>query len=89
VAGVFTALSLGVAYVGPVLVYDCARAANGSVDCVVHRRMFGLIPLGDVRLSRILSAEIAFGEDPPAARVRSRPTPWDALRLVCADGTRW
>src|SRR5262245_24171676 len=48
VVAVFTAAALGVAYVAPVMSYDCRRDEAGVVDCVVHRRMYGLVPLEDV-----------------------------------------
>jgi hypothetical protein len=95
VAG-FAALSVGAAYIDPVLVYDCARQANGSVDCTVHRRMYGLIPLGDLRFSRIQSVEVSSGvhSETMAERARrlrfgSDESSWEALLLSCADGTRW
>ena len=96
VAAGFAALSVGAAYIDPVLVYDCARQANGSVDCTVHRRMYGLIPLGDLRFSRILSVEVTSGvhSETMAERARrlrfgSDESSWEALLLSCADGTRW
>ena len=92
----FAAFSVGAAYIDPVLVYDCARQANGSVDCIVHRRMYGLIPLGDLRFSRIQSVEVTSGVHSETLAERTRrlrfgsdQTSWEALLLTCADGTRW
>jgi hypothetical protein len=96
VAAVFAALSAGAAYVSPVLDYDCARQANGSVDCTVHRRMYGFIPLGDLRFTRILSVDVKTGvhsetmsERSQRIRAGRKESSWEALALVCADGTNW
>jgi hypothetical protein len=92
----FAAFSVGAAYIDPVLVYDCARQASGSVDCTVHRRMYGLIPLGDLHFSRIVSVEVKSGvhSETMAQRTRRRrfagdQRSYEALLLTCADGTRW
>jgi hypothetical protein len=96
VAAVFTVLGVGAAYVSPVLFYDCARQANGSVDCTVHRRMYGFIPLADLHFSRILSVDVKSGVHSETMAERSRrlriggqESSWEALVLGCADGTRW
>ena len=96
VAAVFAALSVGAAYVSPVLTYDCARQANGSVDCTVHRRMYGFIPRSDLRFTRILSVEVKAGTYSETMSERSQRiragragSSWEALVLGCADGTRW
>jgi hypothetical protein len=96
VAAVFAVLGVGAAYVGPVLFYDCARQANGSVDCTVHRRMYGFIPLADLHFSRILSVEVKSGahsetmsERSQRLRLGGQESSWEALLLGCADGTRW
>jgi len=58
--------------------------------------MYGLIPLGDLHFSRILSVEVKSGvhSETMAERARrlrfgSEESSWEALLLVCADGTRW
>ena len=91
VAAVFAVLGVGAAYVSPVLFYDCARQANGSVDCTVHRRMYGFIPLADLHFSRILSVEVKSGthSQTMAERSKRQASSWEALALGCADGTRW
>ena len=91
VAAVFAVLGVGAAYVSPVLFYDCARQANGSVDCTVHRRMYGFIPLADLHFSRILSVEVKTGAHSQTMAERSKrsASSWEALALGCADGTRW
>ena len=91
VAAVFAVLGVGAAYVSPVLFYDCARQANGSVDCTVHRRMYGFIPLADLHFSRILSVEVRSGthSQTMAERSKRQASSWEALALGCADGTRW
>jgi hypothetical protein len=96
VAAVFTVLGVGAAYINPVLFYDCARQANGSVDCTVHRRMYGFIPLADLHFSRILSVEVKSGVHSETMTERSQriragrsESSWEALALGCADGTRW
>jgi hypothetical protein len=57
----FAAGSVFAAWIDPVLLYDCARQASGSVGCTVHRRMYGVIPLGDVRNSVSARGGGAFG----------------------------
>jgi hypothetical protein len=96
VAAVFAILGVGAAYVSPVLFYDCTRQANGSVDCTVHRRMYGFIPLADLHFSRILSVEVKSGVHSETMSERSQrilagrsESSWEALALACADGTRW
>jgi hypothetical protein len=96
VVGGFAALGAGAAYIDPVLFYDCARQTNGSVDCTVHRRMYGVIPLGDLHFSRIQSAEVKSGLHSETMAERSRrfriggqQSSYEVLRLACADGTRW
>jgi hypothetical protein len=96
VAAVFTILGVGAAYVSPVLFYDCARQANGSVDCTVHRRMYGFIPISDLHFSRILSVEVKSGVHSETMTERSQriragrsESSYEALVLGCADGTRW
>jgi hypothetical protein len=96
VAAVFALLGVGAAYVSPVLFYDCARQANGSVDCTVHRRMYGFIPLADLHFKRILSVEVKSGvhsetmtERSDRIRAGRAASSYEALALGCADGTRW
>jgi hypothetical protein len=96
VAGGFALLGMGAAYIDPVLFYDCAREANGSVDCTVHRRMYGFIPLGDLRFSRIASVDVKSGVHSETMAERSRrlriggdESGYEALVLTLADGTRW
>ena len=54
---VFTAVSAALAYVVPVTAYDCLRDDDGIVSCTVQRRLYGLIPLPEISLSNIESAE--------------------------------
>ena len=96
VAAGFALLGMGAAYIDPVLFYDCARQTNGSVDCTVHRRMYGFIPLGDLHFSRIVSVEVKSGVHSETMAERTRrlriggdESSWEALVLACADGTRW
>ena len=96
VAAVFAVLGVGAAYVSPVLIYDCARQANGSVDCTVHRRMYGFIPLPDLHFSRILSVDVKLGVHSETMAERSQrirsgrdESSGETLFLGCADGTRW
>jgi len=96
VAAFFAVLGVGAAYIDPVLFYDCARQANGSVDCTVHRRMYGFIPLADLHFSRILSVEVKSGahsetmsERARRLRIGGEDSSWEALVLGCAVGTRW
>jgi hypothetical protein len=96
VCGGFALLGLGAAWIDPVLFFDCARQGNGSVDCTVHRRMYGVIPLGDLHVSRIRSAEVKSGVHSETLSERSRrlrlggqESSYEVLQLACADGTRW
>ena len=92
----FAALGVGAAWIDPVLFYDCARQANGSVDCTVHRRMYGVIPRGDIRISRITSVDVRSGVHSETMAERSRrlriggsESSYEVLLLASADGTRW
>lgn len=96
VVAFFAAFSVFAAWIDPVLFYDCARQANGSVDCTVHRRMYGVIPLGDLHFTRILSVEVKSGVHSETMADRARrlrlggdESSYETLLLVCADGTRW
>jgi len=96
VVGFFGALGVGAAYIDPFLFYDCARQVNGSVDCTVHRRMYGVIPLGDLHFSRILSVDVHSGvhsetmaERARRLRIGGEESSYEVLELACADGTRW
>src|SRR5262245_26802957 len=72
VLGVATAISIGVAFIDPVQFYDCGRQSNGSVDCTVHRRAWGLVPLGDVPVPSIVSVDVESGEHSETMAERSR-----------------
>jgi hypothetical protein len=96
IAAAGVAISVGVGFLDPIHIYDCARQPTGSVDCTVHRRAFGMAPLGDLAVSRIESAQTVSGEyaetmSETRRRLESgrRKESWDALLLVSADGTRW
>jgi hypothetical protein len=89
VAVASTAIGLGVAYVAPVLTYDCSRDAVGAVRCVVHRRMYGLIPIPDVRLERVVSADVEDYSTRGSMADRGRVQAGSKLVLACADRTRW
>jgi hypothetical protein len=92
----FAALGVGAAWIDPVLFYDCARQANGSVDCTVHRRMYGVIPLGDLHFSRIRSVDVHSGahsetmaERSRRLRLGGRESSYEVLQLTLADGSQW
>lgn len=89
VALFFAAAGAGLAVVNPVLGYECARDASGRVDCVVHRRVFGLVPLPDRRLVNVLAAEVETSSGSLDLASSRRREGSDRLVLVCADGTRW
>jgi hypothetical protein len=96
VCGGFAFLGVGAAWIDPVLFYDCARQANGSVDCTVHRRVYGFIPRADLHFPRIVSVEVKSGVHSESTPERDRrirlggsQSSWEAILLVCADGTRW
>jgi len=96
VVALFGALGVGAAYIDPVLFYDCARQANGSVDCTVHRRMYGVIPLGDLHVSRIASVDVKSGVHSESMSDRSRrlrlggqQSSYEILQVASADGSRW
>ncbi len=93
VALFFAALGVGLQYVAPVLSYDCQRDASGAVNCTVHRRMFGLVPLSAQRLPRIVSADAEsreYSDRRVGVSIYWRFTQtYYVLTLVCADGTRW
>ena len=89
----FTALSVGITSVAPVLSYDCQRDDHGVVTCTVHRRLYGLIPLPAKRFTGVVSveAEVTSHTDRNlgvSIYERSLQT-YCALTLTCADGTRW
>jgi hypothetical protein len=90
VAAVFLAIGAAAAYVAPVLRYDCARDAGGATSCTIGRRMYGFIPLPDVRIADLASVEIK-GESvrPTSGNSRDRPTAQDWLILASKDGGRW
>src|SRR5262245_11941932 len=96
VAAVSIAISVGIGYLSPIHVYDCARQTSGSVDCTVEKRIHGLIPIGDLHFSRIMSVEVMSGVSSETMAERNRrlssggqEQSWEALQLVCADGTQW
>jgi hypothetical protein len=96
VVAFFGAFGVGAAWIDPFLFYDCARQVNGSVDCTVHRRMYGVIPLGDLHFSRILSVDVHSGvhsetmaERARRLRIGGEESSYEVLELACADGTRW
>jgi hypothetical protein len=95
VAAASAAISVGVACIDPIQVYDCAREPNGSVECTVHQRVFGLIPISDLHFPRIQSVEVVSGVNAETMSETRRRlefgtdrSSWDALVLVGADGTR-
>jgi hypothetical protein len=90
------AISVGVAFISPVHVYECARQPSGAVDCTVHRRVAGLLPVGDLRVTRIQSVEVKTGVHSETTSERRRrlefgrdESSYERLELVCQDGTRW
>jgi hypothetical protein len=92
----FTAIGIGVGYVSPVLDYDCARDAGGSVDCAIHRRVFGLVPRSTLHFRGIRTAQLVIGgySQSMAEQMRqgsnsTRSQSWDALEIVTADGSSW
>jgi len=92
----FTAIGIGVGYVSPVLDYDCTRDARGSVDCSIHRRVFGLVPRSSVQLSGIQSVQLQIGgySQTQAEQMRgvsnaTRSQSWDGLAILTADGSAW
>jgi hypothetical protein len=96
VVAFFGAFGVGAAWIDPFLFYDCARQASGSVDCTIHRRMYGFIPLADVHVSRIVSAEVHSGVHSESMADRARrlrmggqESSYEVLDLAAADGTRW
>ena len=96
VVAFFGALGVGAAYIDPVLFYDCARQANGSVDCTVHRRMYGVIPLADRHVSRIESVDVKSGVHSESMSDRTRrlrlggqQSSYEILQLATAGGGRW
>ena len=96
VCAFFGAFGVGAAWIDPVLFYDCARQAGGSVDCTIHRRMYGVIPLGDVHVSRIVSVDVKSGVHSESMADRARrlrlggsESSYEVLQLGRADGTRW
>ncbi len=86
-------MGFGLEYIAPVLSYDCQRDASGAVNCTIHRRMYGLIPLPAQRLSRITSAKAessSYSDNRVGVSIYWRFTQtYYVLTLVCADGTRW
>lgn len=88
VAAFFLLLGLGVLTVAPILRWECERDAIGAVNCVVMKRLAGVVPIGDVTLSNILSAEVRSHESPGLSR-RDQPYTAAFLVVACADGTRY
>ncbi len=88
VAAFFFLLGLGALAAAPILRWECERDATGSVNCLVKKRLGGVIPLGEVTLSNILAADVRTHESPGR---RPSDAPYTAAFLVvaCADGTRW
>ena len=85
----FAALGIGVAVIAPVMTYDCQRDASGAVNCTVHRRVYGVVPLPAQRLSRIVSAKVEeFSSTDRSFSSQFRQI-HDVLILGCADGTQW
>ena len=93
VALFFAALGVGLQYVAPVLSYNCQRDASGAVNCTVHRRIYGLVPLPERKLYRIVSAEVessSYSDNSLSTSLYQRFTQnYEVLILACADGTRW
>jgi hypothetical protein len=92
----FTAIGIGVGYVSPVLDYDCTRDAGGSVDCAIHRRVFGLVPRSTLHFRGIRTVQLVIGgySQSMAEQMRqvsnsTRSQSWDALAIVTADGSSW
>jgi hypothetical protein len=92
----FTAIGIGVGYVSPVLDYDCTRDAGGSVDCRVHRRVFGLVPRSPLHFQGVRTVQLVIGghSQSMAEQMRqvsnsTRSQSWDALVIVTADGSSW
>jgi hypothetical protein len=88
VAAVFFAVGLGVLAVAPILRWECERDATGAVNCVVKKRLAGVIPIGDVTLSNILAADVRTEESPALSR-SGQPYSAAFLVVACADGTRF
>jgi hypothetical protein len=96
IAAAGAAISLGVGFLDPIHVYDCSRQTSGSVDCTVHRRVFGVIARGDVQLPRIESVRVVSGEYAETmSETRSRlasgreKESWDALLVTGANAAQW
>ena len=92
----FTAIGIGVGYVSPVLDYDCTRDAGRSVDCAIHRRVFGLVPRSTLDFRGIRTVQLVIGgySQSMAEQMRqvsnaTRSQSWDALVIVSADGSSW
>lgn len=89
VALTFAALGVGIAAIAPVLSYDCQRDASGVVNCTVHRRIYGLVPLTARTLFHIVSAEVESSSSSDRSGYWRFTKTHDVLILACADGTRW
>lgn len=85
----FAAVGVAAWSFSPAPEYDCSRDGGGSVGCVVHRRLAGLVPLPDVEIPGVVSVTI--GRDRDTRRIGDRTTPgeYDYLVLVGANGSRW
>ena len=89
VAAFFFAVGVGVLAVAPILRWECERDAIGAVNCVVMKRLAGLIPIGGVTLSSILAADVRTHESAGLGRRDTSPYTAAFLVVACADGTRW
>lgn len=85
----FVAVGVGVLAFSPLLEYDCSRDGNGAVGCVIHRRLAGVVPLGDVTVPGIVA--VSTQESRLTRRIgdRTPPSEFDHLVLVGAAGARW
>ncbi len=85
------AVSAALAYFAPVTSYDCQRDEVGVVGCSVHQRLYGLIPLREIGLSNLVSAdtEAASHSHRDAGRTTGFSQTYSTLILRRADGTDW
>lgn len=84
-----SAVGVGILAWSPVLEYDCTREANGAVGCVVHRRVAGLVPLGDVEVPGVVRVSVRRSRSHRSVGDLTPRTDFDSLVLVGAAGAEW